>query len=107
MPREWLDDAFVKRVDLRADRMEAASADSVYTPMAPGRAAVLHQSNMAPLALEAFDAAVSGAPIEWRHPYLDLRVLTFLLSVPPFPWARRKLLMREAMKDALPGEVLF
>lgn len=45
-------------------------------------------------------------PIVWRHPYLDLRVLAFMLSVPPVPWARRKLLLREAMHGRLPDEVL-
>jgi asparagine synthase (glutamine-hydrolysing) len=44
--------------------------------------------------------------IEWRHPYLDLRVLEFMLSVPPIPWARRKLLLREAMRDRLPAKIL-
>lgn len=43
---------------------------------------------------------------EWRHPYLDLRVLEFMLSVPPIPWARRKLLLREAMRGRLPTEIL-
>ena len=42
----------------------------------------------------------------WRHPYLDLRVIGFLLSVPPVPWAREKLLMREAMRGRLPDAVL-
>jgi asparagine synthase (glutamine-hydrolysing) len=44
--------------------------------------------------------------LDWRHPYLDLRVLQFLLSVPPVPWARRKLVLREAMRGRLPAEVL-
>ena len=46
------------------------------------------------------------APLVWRHPYLDLRVLDFLLSVPPVPWARRKLVVREAMKGRLPEPLL-
>ncbi|HTR85273.1 MAG TPA: asparagine synthase-related protein [Reyranella sp.] len=48
----------------------------------------------------------SWAPFVWRHPYFDLRVLAFLLSVPPVPWARGKLLMREAMQGRLPEEIL-
>jgi asparagine synthase (glutamine-hydrolysing) len=44
--------------------------------------------------------------LDWRHPYLDLRVLQFLLSVPPVPWARRKLVLREAMRGRLPAEVI-
>jgi asparagine synthase (glutamine-hydrolysing) len=57
--------------------------------------------------LEGFDYAMSGTPLDWRHPYLDIRLLYFMLSVPPIPWARRKLLIRQAMKGMLPQEVLL
>ncbi len=46
------------------------------------------------------------APYVWRHPFLDLRVLQFMLSLPPVPWARRKLVMRQAMRGRLPAAVL-
>ena len=46
------------------------------------------------------------APMVWRHPYFDLRVLQFMLSVPPVPWAREKRLMRIAMRDRLPRGIL-
>lgn len=52
------------------------------------------------------DLDETQAPFVWRHPFLDLRVLHFMLSVPPVPWARRKLLMREAMRGRLPEPVL-
>ncbi len=106
MPPEWLNDDFVKRVDSARESREAAGAEGSRHPWRP-RALQSFNSPIWPLMLEAFDPAASGSPIEWRHPYLDLRVLTFLLSVPPIPWARRKLLIREAMKDALPREVLI
>jgi hypothetical protein len=56
--------------------------------------------------LEDFDPAVSQTPLDWRHPFLDLRVLNFLLRTPPFPWASRKLLIRRAMEGMLPREIL-
>jgi asparagine synthase (glutamine-hydrolysing) len=59
-----------------------------------------------PRYFESFDPAFSGAPLDWRHPYTDLRVLTFMLRTPPIPWARRKRLIREAMRASLPVEVL-
>jgi asparagine synthase (glutamine-hydrolysing) len=46
------------------------------------------------------------APYVWRHPFLDLRVLQFMLSLPPVPWARRKLVMRQAMRGRLPAAIL-
>ena len=51
-----------------------------------------------------FDEALS-APV-WRHPFLDLRVLEFMLSVPPLPWGWKKQLIREAMRGRLPAPVL-
>ncbi|CAJ0888683.1 asparagine synthase (glutamine-hydrolysing) [freshwater sediment metagenome] len=56
--------------------------------------------------LENFDPAVTQTPLEWRHPFLDLRVLNFLLRTPPIPWASRKLLIRRAMEGMLPREIL-
>jgi asparagine synthase (glutamine-hydrolysing) len=44
--------------------------------------------------------------IEWRHPFLDLRVLEFFLAIPPIPWARHKLLIRRAMRGQLPAVTL-
>lgn len=52
----------------------------------------------------AFEEALGG--FEWRYPYLDLRVLEFMLSVPPVPWGWKKRLVREAMRGRLPAEVL-
>lgn len=47
-----------------------------------------------------------AAGFVWRHPFLDLRVLEFMLSVPPVPWAWEKQLLREAMRGRLPRQVL-
>lgn len=52
------------------------------------------------------DLDESFAGLVWRHPFLDLRVLEFMLSVPPVPWARNKLLMRQAMQGWLPRQIL-
>lgn len=41
-----------------------------------------------------------------RDPYLDLRVVNFVLGVPPVPWAVNKKLLREAMAPYLPREVV-
>ena len=46
------------------------------------------------------------APFVWRHPYFDLRVLHYMLSLPPVPWTRRKLVMRQAMQGRLPDAVV-
>ena len=105
VPPQWMDKAFVRKVDL-TERLHRASFSGVgMHPWHPLSIASFSSSIWAGF-FDGFDTAVSGTPIEWRHPYLDLRVLTFLLSVPPIPWARRKLLIRKAMQDALPEEIL-
>ncbi len=55
---------------------------------------------------ESCDWHAASSGVEILHPFLDLRVLRFMLSVPAIPWCRDKLLIRRAMRNALPGEVL-
>jgi asparagine synthase (glutamine-hydrolysing) len=100
----WLRADFIERTGLR-ERVRAfrspAPHNHPWHPRAVGSFGTpVWQSLLA--SLEA-DLALG---VDWRHPYLDLRVLTFLLSVPPVPWARGKLVMREAMRGRLPAPVL-
>ena len=53
-----------------------------------------------------FEVQERLSPIQWRHPFLDLRVLDFLLRVPPVPWAWKKNLLRRAMRGRLPDPIL-
>jgi asparagine synthase (glutamine-hydrolysing) len=55
---------------------------------------------------ESFDPGFGGRLVDTVHPYLDLRMLQFLLSVPVVPWCHRKLLLRESMRGLLPELVL-
>ena len=59
-----------------------------------------------PAFLETLDAQHAATGIDWRHPYLDLRLLEFMLHTPPIPWARRKRLIRQAMAGRLPRSIL-
>jgi len=51
---------------------------------------------------------VDGAlgKVEFRHPFFDLRLLRYMLAVPAMPWCRNKMLIRRAMRSALPAAVL-
>ena len=55
---------------------------------------------------EGLDSLNAPYGIEWRHPYLDLELLDFMLRTPPIPWARNKRILREIMKDRLPAPVV-
>jgi asparagine synthase (glutamine-hydrolysing) len=43
---------------------------------------------------------------ELRHPFLDVRLLQYMLALPAMPWCRNKLIIRRAMKARLPAAVL-
>ena len=43
---------------------------------------------------------------EVRDPYLDLRLVEFVLSLPPLPWLYHKHILRQSMRSALPETVV-
>jgi asparagine synthase (glutamine-hydrolysing) len=62
-----------------------------------------------PLWAHVFEQEDPGAThclVETRYPFLDLRMVNYLLAVPPFPWSYKKMLVREAMAGRLPERVL-
>ena len=110
-PREfpdWLNPDLESRYKLR-ERWEAKwlkppGAASLH-PIRP----VAYASFQEPLWQSMFhdhDPGWTGAQVEVRHPYLDLRMLRFLLAVPPLPWCKEKYLERRAMRGVLPKSVL-
>jgi asparagine synthase (glutamine-hydrolysing) len=56
--------------------------------------------------LAEYDRALTHAPLEVRWPLLDVRLLEFVLAIPPIPWCQRKYLVRRAFRGALPDAVL-
>ena len=55
---------------------------------------------------QGLDRHYAAEGIDWRHPFLDLRLLEFMLRTPPVPWARHKRLLRRAMAGRLPAATL-
>ena len=51
---------------------------------------------------EQENAGATHFPLEMRYPFLDLRIVNYLLALPPFPWCFNKMLLREAMAGRLP-----
>jgi len=39
---------------------------------------------------EKNDPGVTHAPVEVRYPFVDLRLMEYLLAIPAFPWAYKK-----------------
>jgi len=51
---------------------------------------------------ESFDPSHTRASLDVRYPFLDLRLLRFLIRVPVIPWCREKYLLRFAFAGDLP-----
>jgi asparagine synthase (glutamine-hydrolysing) len=100
----WLADDFVQRQDLRARWSMLGKADQSAHPLHPAGYAGLCSTFWAS-ALEQEDPAYTGAPLELRAPFLDQRLLRFLLRLPPVPWCMDKELLRLTMRGLLPDEV--
>jgi asparagine synthase (glutamine-hydrolysing) len=105
---DWVNPALESQFGLH-DRWEAKllrppAANSLH-PIRP----VAYASFQAPFwqtMFDSHDAAWTGTQVEVRHPYLDLRMLRFLLAVPPLPWCKQKYLVRCAMRGVLPKSVV-
>ena len=98
----WLNSAFVERMDLR-DRYEQLTASPPIDahPLRPEA----YRRLTGPLwawCLGWWDPGVTRVPLEARYPFLDVRLVSYLLAIPPLPWFVDKLLLREAMRGVLP-----
>jgi asparagine synthase (glutamine-hydrolysing) len=58
-----------------------------------------------PSLFEGGDSGVTRVPVEVCHPFFDLRLVNFLLSLPALPWCSDKQLLREAARGILPEAV--
>ena len=100
----WLEPHFVERYHLHERWLELQRLPQLSHPLHPIGYATLSDGCMSS-SLETEDAAWTGVPVETRAPLLDLRILRFLLRVPPVPWCMKKELLRQAMRGLLPEEI--
>jgi asparagine synthase (glutamine-hydrolysing) len=103
---DWLDLEFSRRANLPERWKEQSEppkswGSHPFHPRGHGSLALPHWTNM----FEVEDPGATGYPVETRYPFLDLRMVSFLLAIPPFPWFFKKTLLREAMKGRLPERV--
>lgn len=101
----WLSGEFSRRVGPQLTGREKHQEPLPVHPVHPAAYRSLH-SGYWPALLEEEDATWTGIPLETRAPFLDLRLLRFLLRLPPVPWCMDKEVTRQALKDSLPVEIL-
>jgi asparagine synthase (glutamine-hydrolysing) len=101
----WVAPEFASRVALE----ERVAAQNAWHPSHHPLRPEAHKELAAPLWPDLFagyDPGETGVPVEVRHPYFDLRVVRFLLSVPPVQWYNDKGLLRIGMRGRLPERLL-
>jgi asparagine synthase (glutamine-hydrolysing) len=103
----WFNQDFAIRLHLgeRWEEHERSWAAALRHPLRP-EAYRLFDGPMWEHLFSQCDAARIGAAIEMRLPFVDLRLLRYMLSVPGLPWCRDKYLMRRALRGMLPLPVL-
>lgn len=100
---EWLRPEFVQRLSL-VDRWQICESETIdpldaFTTPTAWFIAPLWDRH-----LSHSDIGQHGVPIEIRFPYLDLRVVAFVLSLPKMPWSCNKHLLRR-LGASLPSEI--
>lgn len=100
----WLSAELVARLDRRAP---TARVDAEPPPVHPTRPAAygLLTSVDWPAIFESYDAGTTGVPVDVRHPFFDVRLVRYLLAIPPMPWCFDKTILRLAMRGRLPESV--
>jgi asparagine synthase (glutamine-hydrolysing) len=105
---DWLNPAFAdqhrcrERWDAVHERINSATKGHPTRPIGHHSFSDVRWQSL----FEYSDALGAAGHAGMRFPYLDLRVLRYLLAVPPMPWCRHKLIIRRAMQTALPRDVL-
>lgn len=104
LPR-WLAPTFAKRMNL-----EERWREHVVVRARPPHPVVpeAHASLLLPQWAHVFElenAGITRLPVEVLYPFLDLRIVNYVLALPPFPWAFQKTLLRSAMMGRLPEKI--
>ena len=103
---EWIDESFARRTKLR-ERCEEVflTQRSKGAKRRPGAMKAFNSRVWAPL-FEGYHAGATKLNLEVRHPFIDVRLVEYLLAIPASPWCEHKHILRIAMKDRLPAGVL-
>jgi len=101
---EWVDEGFARRTDLQ-ERWKQFWENRDQGGKRPAAMRALN-SKMWTSLFEGYDPGSTKLQLEVRHPFLDLRLIEYLLAIPPVPWCVDKHILRRAMSDKLPAAVL-
>jgi asparagine synthase (glutamine-hydrolysing) len=100
----WLADPLLANFDARARREGVRSRRSA----GGGARSTAFNAVIDPWWTSTFEGLDPGAtqrPVEVRYPFFDVRLMSFALTVPSFPWCVNKHLVRSAMRGRLPESI--
>ena len=100
----WLEPSFESRLSLRdrwREKTETAHEPHPRNPPAYNSLGPAFWGSV----FESYNIFQKPLPFEVRHPLFDLRMVAFLLSIPPIPWCWDKMLIRESMRGVLPESI--
>jgi asparagine synthase (glutamine-hydrolysing) len=98
---KWIDESFASRINLR-ERLETASSLDGTRPAAMQALASKVWASL----FEGYDPGATKLCLEIRHPFIDVRLVEYLLAIPAVPWCVNKHILRLAMRNQLPAAVL-
>ena len=102
----WIATDFARRISneglLSSHTLPAVSPANLIHPKGHASLEFPHWTRM----FEMNAPAVTRQPVEVRYPFLDLRVVEYVLSLPPYPFCLDKQLARAAMNGKLPAQIL-
>ena len=96
----WFNDDFVKQQNLQ-QRYDQINGESIDYIARYGMANCPFWSNI----FEHADPGSTGIPIKHYYPFFDLRLVNFMVSIPPIPWLVNKNILRDSMKGKLPQAI--
>jgi asparagine synthase (glutamine-hydrolysing) len=102
----WLNQDFAKRLDLpeRWKRLLDCTDHRTTHALRP-RAYQVLADPFWQVQFECSDPGLSRVPVEVRHPFFDVRLVNYLLAIPPMPWCVDKELLRRSMRGRLPETI--
>ncbi|MGH9383053.1 MAG: asparagine synthetase B family protein [Vicinamibacterales bacterium] len=105
-PPEWMNPDLVRGLKLQERMHDFFAKVDVPTdhPTRPMGCRTLNAATS--ITRGANDPGTTGLPSESRTPFLDLRLVEFMYSIPALYWCSRKAILREAMSGDLPVEIL-
>ncbi len=96
----WFNSNFVQQLNLQ-ERYQKMGAEMIDYISRYGMANSPFWSNL----FEQSDPGYTGVAVKHYYPFFDLRLVNFLVSIPPVPWLVNKNILRESMKGRLPEAI--